>query len=303
MAIDTPKNGQIMLLAAKLETTNGTPISITGSDADHIVYDFDWSPDDASIARPMPAAMGQDTSIVGAQTGTVKFRIQLAGKGSVSAVPAWADRFLPPCGYTKSGSTFSRSGSAQTVTIAWFEDGLKNILYGAMGTFKISGTNGQPVDINFEFKGIYSGETDVAILSPTFPSVLAPIWVGSTVSWGGFTPVLSKFELDAGNQLELRPDAAATWGYRCCWLPNHDPKLTIDPEASTVAARDWVSIYRAMTEESASISVGSASNNTITLSTSRAQTQQPKRLVRNGLIAKSITAQLNGATPFSVAFA
>ena len=303
MAITTPKNPAIMLLAAKLETTNGTPISLAGTDADHVVYDFDFTPDDASLARPMPAAMGQDTSVVGAQTGTVKFRIQLAGKGSVSAVPPWADRFLPACGYTKSGSTFSRSGSAQTLTIAWYEDGLKNILYGAMGTFKISGTNGQPVDITFEFKGIYDGETDVAILTPTFPTVLPPIWVGSTVSWGGVTPVLSKFEIDAGNQLEMRPDAAATWGFRCCWLPNHDPKLTIDPEATAVATRDWVAIYRAMTVESASISIGSASNNTITLATSAAQTQQPKRLVRNGLLAKSITAQLNTATPFSIAFA
>lgn len=302
MALELPKNEKIMLLAAKLETTNGTAIALTASDADHIVYDFAWNPDDSSIARPMPAAMGGDKSVVGAQTGTVTFRIELAGKGATSAVPAWADRFLPPCGYVKTGSTFDRSNTGQTLTIAWFEDGLKNILYGACGNFTIEGTHSNPVAINFSFTGLYSGETDVAILSPTFPTVLPPIWVGSTVTVGAYTPVLSSFSIDAGNQIELRPDAAATYGIRCAWIPNHDPSLTIDPEAVAVATRDWVAVYRAMTEEAFSLTVGSATYNTITLTAAKAQTQQPKRLVRNGLLAKSITAQLNGATPLAIAF-
>lgn len=302
MALELPLLAPIMLLAAKLETTNGTKISVSGSDADHIVYNFDWQPDDASIARPKPASMGSDKSIAGAQLGTVRFTIHLAGKGSVSAVPAWADRFLPACGYTKTGSQFDRAVTAQTITIVWYENGLKNTLYGAAGTFTISGTNAQPTDVNFEFRGIYYAEEDAAILTPTFPTVMPPIWVGSTVTVGSYTPVLSRFEINAGNQIVLRPDAAATYGFRCAVITNHEPMLTIDPEATLVATRDWVSVHRAMTEEALSLTVGSESNNTITLTATSAQTQMPKRNVRDNILAKSITAQLNGATPLAIAF-
>lgn len=302
MAIERPLLDKIMLLAAKLETTNGTAISVSATDADHLVYGFDYSPDAASAERPLNGSMGSDVSIPGAQTGTVRFNVQLAGKGSVSAVPPWADRFLPACGYTKTGSQFDRAVTGQTLTIAWFEDGLKNIFYGAAGTFKLSGTTSQPAEAMFEFKGLHLSETDVSIISPTFPSVLPPIWAGSTTTIASYTPVLSKFEIDAGNQIEYRPDQAAAGGIRCALIVNHLPKLTIDPEATLVATRNWDSIYRAMTEEAFSLSLGSVSNNTITIAASKAQSAKPQRNVRGGIIARSITAQLNGATPLSIAF-
>lgn len=304
MAITIPKLEKISLLAGKLETTNGTAISLAGTDADHIIYNAAIVPDDSSIARPQPGGMGSDKSIAGEQTCTCTFQHHLTGKGASGAVPPWADRFLPACGYTKTSTTFNRAASGQTITLGLYEDGLLRLCYGAVGNFRLLYSQGQPAIADYTFRGLYAAITDVAIISPTYPTVLPPIFAGATIAVGAFTPVLSAMEVDAGNEIVMRPDAAvsASGGLRCGLIVDHAPTMKLDPEASAIATRDWLAVYKAHTEESWSIAIGADANNIVTVSGSKAQTQMPKRGSRNKILTDEIMMQLNSTTPLAIAF-
>jgi hypothetical protein len=302
MAVDTPKLDRVKLLAAKIETTTGTAESLTASDATFIILNPVMTPDDPMNEREYPADLGQLASVPGGRSAKCTFDVELMGSGA-TGVPAWASTFLPACNWSEDTGTFGYTRSGTTLTIALYEDGLKRTMSGCRGTFKISLKSGEPAKVSFEFTGKYNAVSDTSILSPTFPTTIPPIFAGSTVSIGGsFTPVLSTFDIDIANEVVLREDATDASAYKGAAIVAMKPTGTLDPETKSAATRDWHDKLLNATEESLSIVIGSASNNTITIASTKMQAMKAGRGNRNKLLTDAVSVQFNGDSPLTIAF-
>jgi hypothetical protein len=304
MAVDTVKIDRIRVLAAKVETTTGTPISLSGTDGQFIVLNPSMTADDPVNEREAQAGLGMYPSVPGAQGGRLTFEVELTGSGASGTVPPWATTFLPACGMTNTTGTFAFASSNVTLTFGLYEDGLLRILSGARGNYTISAKSGNPVRVQFEFMGKYQLHTDVSILSPTFPTVIPPVFANSTFTLGAYAPILSQFDLTPGNEVTMRESGAAgdTLGYRAAAIVGRKPSLTLDPEAVAVATKDWRALTAASTQLALSIVIGSTANNIITIASSTCQVTGSSRGNRNGLMIDQLRCVLTTTTPYTIAF-
>ena len=300
--MDSAKLTKIRLLAAKEETTTGDAISLDATDADYNVMNPVLTPEEATNERELQASLGQLARVAGADRATITFSVELSGSGASGAVPPWASTFLPACDMVDAAGTFTFTRGEKSVTIVFYEDGLKKTLAGCRGTFSIVAEDGAPAMVNFEFTGKYTGEADDTILAPTFPTVIPPTVKGTTLSFHSVTPKVSRVQIDTNNEVVLREDITDATGYHAAAIVNRKPSIVLDPEAGTVATKDWVAIRNASTAGSLNFVIGSATNNTVTIAASAVTINRAPSGDRNGILTKAIEGQFNSATPFSIAF-
>lgn len=285
------------VLAAKIETTVGTPISLAGADAAFNVFDATIQPTIEFVSRMGQAAFGSITGSVGAASATLSFRTELFGDGA-GGVPGWASTLLPACGFVNSTGTFSPRSEApgsnvKTLTMGLYEDGVFKSIRGAVGNCVVTIVLGKPVDLNWTFTGAWVNPSDVAILAPTYPTILPLRASLGTVTLGAFAPCFSSMTIDLGNVITPRTCAASANGIHSYIITNRMPVGTIDPESKLVASyapyREWIdSTERVMT---ATITDGVADE--ITFTGSKFQLTNAQEAEREGLQTDTLTYQLN----------
>jgi hypothetical protein len=232
------------------------------------------------------------------------FEQDLCGNGA-SGLPAWATILLPACGMTASGSTytFGVQDPLKTLTFRYHENGRVRGMAGAVGTFTIPLEAGKPARIRFEFLGKEIADADASFPSITLPTVKPPRFANaSAVTIGSFTPRLSKLEITAGNELVPRDDANETAGLRSGIIVDRVSRAVLDPEATTVATRDWQTLLRARTTESMTVVVGTVAQNIITITAASTQCVARPAGDRQKIRTEQVTARLLGESPFSIAF-
>ncbi len=88
-------------VAAAVEATEGTEEALAAADA-MLVYDVSFSPDVSTFARePARASLSKLPSVRGVKVGSLSFRAELKGSGSVATQPEF-DVFLRACGMARS---------------------------------------------------------------------------------------------------------------------------------------------------------------------------------------------------------
>lgn len=286
-------------ILAKAETTTGTPPSLTGAEGAFIVY-CDDNPIEEIFAmdqRPMAGSAKQHPAVPGALMNRITFEVELSGKGS-SGLPLWATTFLPACNFVLATATFTQTvpvDPLNTLTIGLWEQGRLRTINAAMGDVTITGEAGKFCRARFVFTGVPGTDVDdVANPAPTFPTVKPPRFANaSAVTLGSFTPLISSFEVRAGNDVQMRPDASKTCGYKSALIPDANPTATMDPEAVQTDDRDVRALILASTEEALSIVIGSVANNTITLGCTSAQVVERTGGARQKMVTDAINLQLN----------
>lgn len=304
MAVDnTPLLTRKRLLAAKVETTTGTPVALLAADGAFHYDNVKIVDETDSDERETPGTFNDFGAIPGPYPARVTFDVHLMGGGG-SGLPLWATLLLPACDMSATGSTYSCNNGAATVvtlTIGVYEHGRLTVVSGCQGTFKIPFSAGHFGKASFDFRGIAQADSDAALITPTFPSVKPPRWANaSAIAFGAFTPRLSKAEFDLGNVVELREDPNDTSGIRSAIIVNRKSKLTADPESTLVATRDWKTLMRASTEEVVTAVLGANAGNIITISGARGQIAKMTGGDRHGLITSEASWDMNSA--FTIAF-
>lgn len=282
------------VIAAKIETTTGTPIALAGADGSFEVTNPTLEEDVPEIERPGQGSASPNASVPGPRSGRFKFRVPVTGSGT-TGVPPWASTFLAACGWVNTNGVFSPvtgSTSQPTLTIGKYEDGVFRSIAGAKGDFTIEGTSGGIVYIDFDFLGTLQPESDVAMIAPTYPTVIPPRFAGSTFTIGAYSPLISKFTIKAGNQLYLRPDSNNITGYHACAIADRKPMLTIDPEATLVATKDWQNLQFTSAQEALAIIIGSADNNIVAFDAPKAQVVKKARGSRNKIRTNELDFRL-----------
>lgn len=283
------------VLAAKIETTVGTAIALSASDATFNAFNVSIQPDIPFAAREGQGAFSGLTGTLDAYGGTAKFSMELTGGASI---PAWATTFLPACGLVASslvmGPITAPPGSSgvKTLTIGSYVDGIWRSIKGAMGNAVFRFEAGKKVMIDFEFKGIWVPPTDVALLAPTYTTVAPLRFVSSGLAIGAANPKCANLTIDLGNQVILREDSGTSSGYISACITDRKMKGTIDPEAALVATRDNLGDWLAYTEAALAISLGGATNG-VAFAAPKLQFSNVQEANRNDLYTEAIDFVLN----------
>jgi hypothetical protein len=244
------------------------------------------------LERPLQGGFGTTTGIPGAAKGTITFKSYLSGTGSGSGNHA---QLWKACGFTASGSVYTADATVnQSITLGGFYDGRRFRLAGAMGTVDVTIANGGPVACEWTFTGSWIAPDDTALISPTYPTVVPPRAVSSTVTIGGTQYRFPQLKIAVGNTVIMREDVSASSGYRSAWITDRKAKVTVSPESLALATFDPFAAYLASTEYALSAAVGS-SGNMFTFASTRLQLAKiPEIADRNGLMVDGLEFNING---------
>lgn len=287
------------VIKVKLESNKGTKV-----DADQalLVFDLEIKPTAPyEVRRGTGLYLGHNTTgILGELSGSCAFKTELRSNGSAGMENGLAILFQA-AGLVKSSETYSQHSSPtnqKTISIDVWQDGVKFGLAGAMGTCKITGDIGKRMLCEFEFFGRWQAPIDEALPAYSPSSTLPMRLAGGTFTIGSSSLKISKYELDFGNNVILRPDPDGIGGIGYYMITDYDPQLSIDPEADNVATYDFNGLWLAGTEAAVSLTVTDGSDD-ITISTPKVQIKELSLGDRDGIAMYDYIGQCNnsGATP------
>lgn len=296
------------VLAAKIESTQGTYEALTASEAAFRVQDRQFRIVSETLERQKPGDLGNDIGVPAAKHTELTFTSHLCGSGASGSVPEWAQTFLPACAMSLSSTTFSQTSATsdwKTISTGHYQNGRLFKARGMMGNLVIAGTAGMPVELNWSFQGGWEADpADATLLSGmSITEGIPPIFAGSgSMTLNSSTAFkISQFQIDLGNQTILREDQNAKGGYVSGYIGNILPTVTMDPEATLLATQNWWAAQSAGTEVDLVLVIGTASNNTITITCPDLQlANAPEEGDRNGLVVDNLNFRVNGR--ISIAF-
>lgn len=282
------------VFAAKVEGTIGTAESLTGAEGVFNAEDFNIQPNIAMTRREGQGGFNYLESMPEGMTGTCTVKMGLSYNGT--DIPTWASVLLPACGWVDATGTFSPKTEApgsnvKTITIGHYKDGKRILLSGAMGTAKFVLPTGKTAYVEFTFTGKYSSnETDTALITPTYPTVLPLRFAAGALTWNSVALCTSNVEIDLGNSVIMREcvNASDRSGYVSALVTNRAPVITADPESVLVATQDRDAHWLSSLPYSLVARVG-ASGSAITFTASKAQLENKQQGNRNDMLTDDLT--------------
>lgn len=283
------------LLLAKIETEYGIDSVPTAASNAILVENLTLKPMFDMVGRGNVAMpdLSKIKHLVGKYWGEISFDVELRGSSVTAATPPDFGPLLRACSMSEAITTTvvykPESSSQESITIYCWKDGIRHKFVGCVGTWKLVGQVGQPAKFSFEFKGKLAAlPDDEAMATPTFQNLTPPLCLGATFSYGGWSPPLSKFEIDIANKLTERPDIEEASGIIGFFVSDREPKGSIDPEAQTIATRDvWTNLSTA--EEAAlSITIGTVAANRCTIAAAKCAKQTVDWGDRDGIATYDI---------------
>lgn len=236
------------VIAAKIETTEGTAITLAGADANNLIMEPRFEADVPMYKREfLDNSLSPFKHLATTRLARLSFKCECKGSGTAGTAPALG-KLLKACGFgeTVVASTsvtyapISALASIPTLTLAIYKDGLRKALKGARGNVKYSAKAGEPGMFEFEFVGVYDGTTDVAILTPSGVDTTVPVpLLSATFSVASFSAFVSQLAFDMANELTPRGDINQASGYISTLLTKREPKGSFDPEDELVATHDF----------------------------------------------------------------
>lgn len=284
MALDTPPlRFKSRNLAYKLETTTGTPIALSATEATFACFNPSLRADVEAVEREEQGASASPVSQdIGAMGGTCEFETEMVGDAAAGAPPpAWSDLFKM-CGMSLSSLTFSPTSSpSETGTFGLYQAGRRKRIAGAMGNFVMSLRRGQPGRIRWNFRGAWQRPDSQSMLAPTYDTNNAPRVGAATFTIGGTTYRVPEVEIDKGNVVVLREDITAVnadsdaVGYRAAWIPAWQTIIRVSPEALLLSTQDWYEAYRARTRSAFACTIGATAGSIVQIAAPKVQLITP----------------------------
>jgi hypothetical protein len=284
------------VLAAKIETTVGTPITLAAADAAMNIYNPVIQCTTEMEQREGQGGFNYLPGIPEGMQATCTIKHALTYNGT--DIPNWAAVLLPACGWVDTAGVFSPvtqgpggAGGVKTLTIGQYKDGKLQLISGAMGTWKIVAPTGKQAMIEFTFTGKYStNETDEALIAPTYPAVLPLRVAAGALTFNSVNLCTSNVEFDAGNTVVMRECVNATdrSGYVSAVVTNRAPVITADPESVLVATQNRDSLWLTSSPQAFSMRIGTVGSS-VTIAAPKAQLENKQQAERNGMSTDDLT--------------
>lgn len=288
------------VFAAKIEATPGTAEALTASEGVFNVTDFELDPDISFQQRPGQGGIGRRSAIPEGHKAVVRFRTEIAYDGE--NLPTWASVLLPACGFVNNGSgvfypTFERPASnVKTLTIGRYLDGTRRIARGCSGTFTVNLPTGKMGFIDWEFTGIWGGETDTAIIAPAYPTEPALRVTRGSSSYNSVNFCARQVTIAAANTitgLECNDDANNDTGFHYFFISDRLSTATTDPLSVLMATQNRSAALVSGTESAFTVGVGGPAGSSVVFSAPKAQIMSKTGGARDALSVDNCQFQFN----------
>lgn len=160
------------------------------------------------------------------------------------------------------------STGIKSVTLVYFQDGLKWTLVGCRGTVVFTCNLERGVTARFEFVGHPTAGDPVDAALPSLPTdtKLGIPFIGASFDLSGFAGVINELTLDPGVQLAMSPDVNRANGFGEVRIVDRNPTGSFSPELTLVASNDWFDQFEAGTEKALTTGLlGTVAGNRITI--------------------------------------
>lgn len=274
-------------LLAKAESTySADPVPTGASDAvpcmrGQVTLTLESDPSERQILDGGFSRLIGDNSL---PRGKIAFSVELLGNGTIqngSTVHTTFSKLLKACDMTETATAESTGGAADgyityspgiatdagsSVTFYFHSELKRHKLTGAKGTVKFRMEAGKYAYADFEFRGIYNAVSDQSFPSLTFALTnKPPLFVAaSTLTWGSYTPIISKLDFDLGNQIGMRTDPTATYGVKGFCIGDRKITGSFDPESVAEATQPWFADWSTPTLRTLTAVLGSTAGNRFT---------------------------------------
>ncbi len=280
------------VIAAKVETTEGTAIALAGADANNLIMEPKWKAEVPMYKREfLNNSLSAQKMIATTRLGRLTFKCEVKGSGAAGTAPAFG-KLLRACGFgetVNAGTSviyapISSLASIPTLTLGIYRDGLKKSLKGARGNVKYEAKSGEPGMLEFEFLGVYDAVADATILTPSgIESTIPQSLLSAAFSIASFAAFVSQITFDMANTLEPRGDINNASGYISTLLTKREPKGSFDPEDELVATHDFYGRWLANTTGALTWKHGATAGNICTFTAPAVQYTDITEADRNGI--------------------
>lgn len=238
------KNREVILL--KIESSYGVDaVPVEGTDA--LLVEAPSQSNEGLRMNERPAVrqnIGMLQQIYGGRLGIMTFDVEIKGSGGAVDAPPELGQAFRGCGFVETVDPAVDvqyapvSTGHESVTIYYFQDGIRTILLGCRGNVSFNLEAGALGKASFTFTGHIARPTDVALGSPTYQSNVPAALVGVPFAVGGFAAIINALSFDMSNTISTPPDISATDGYAEIQLTKRDVNGSFDPELELVAVDD-----------------------------------------------------------------
>ena len=279
------------LILAKAEATYGTDPTPTGSANAILVRNLEITPLQSDIVQRelIRPYLGNYEQLLAQTRVQVTFEVELAGSGAAGTAPAYGP-VLKACGLsetvvaTTSVTYAPVSTSFSSVTIYFYQDGIRHIVTGARGTFTLNGQVGAIPTIAFTMTGIYNAPTDTALATPTYANQATPLIFknGNTTSFSAFSysGALQSIDLNIGNEIVYRELIGGT---KEVLITDRKPAGTMSIEAVLLATKNYFTVSTGSTTGSISFQHGTTAGNIATLTMAQSDLADASYADMNGI--------------------
>lgn len=239
------------VLLAKVESTyNIDSVPVAGTDA-MLVENLSFAYEGARMAERMPvrASLGKVKPIFAGTLGQLTFDVEIKGSGAAGTAPELGP-LLKGCGFSETivastSVTYKHASSGHSsLTFYFYEDGLRYIMTGTRGAVTLGLATGATGKLSFTFTGHIANPTDTALATATYnATVPAPVIAGA-FSMDSYSAIISKLDCDWGIEVGKPDNLSASDGYGQIQITGRNVTGSVDPEATLVAAYDWVTKWK-----------------------------------------------------------
>jgi hypothetical protein len=260
---------RIVKCSAIKEDVNGDGKTPVWADDSFLLYDngsfVDVETNTIDIV-PLKEAYTPVNSLIGRQLQNFSGKNFLQGSGTAGTAPNYK-ALLTACALSETASAGSsveyapQSSSLNSSNIVSELDGIDYEMNGSMGSFTMSGSAAQGVEINWDLKGLYTAPTTAAAKSgfaaganraATLKS--AALTIGTWDKDDTVGLVFKSFSFDRGASVTERSDANSSDGLKGLTIEGTSPTLELVVEATTIynpgtAAMDLYALLKAGTAQ------------------------------------------------------
>lgn len=223
----------------------------------------------------------------------ISFAVDLRGSGAAGTAPPDIGPLLRACNFTETVTPLvkvdydpnSAADTGESVTIYFYRHSLLHKVSGCRGTFSLELKAGEYGKINFDFTGLYLGPVDSTIpASPAFNQTLPPRFLSASFALDSYAAIIESLKLDVGNEIARRPSANASTGILEYFVKGRSVKGECDPEAVTLATKDFWTMWSASSRVALTATVGSAAGNKAIITAPKVEVDTLKYGDREGIL-------------------
>lgn len=265
---------QKAVVLAKVETTAGTDANPTAGSNAIMVSDPSFTVQAEEVERNFTRNdFSTYPSRYVKRRGQMTFTVEIRGGGTADLDPDWAV-LLRGCGFVRSvvgsATPADRDGilytptsdNLDTLTIYMYFDGILHKMYGAMGSFSMTGDAGAIATAEFTFEGTFESPTQTAMpASPTLNTTIPPIVEYAGLSWNGSSAgiIAGSVSVDWANTIAQRVDVNSAEGLYATYISGRNPTAGFTPEVSGSLNDEFWSSWESSTTRAMGLTIGGPS--------------------------------------------